>query len=92
LVDVETAPGEIKPKLATRWQISRDGLTYTFTLRPGVRFHDGTPMDAAAVKFTIDRLLDPRVRNPNRHLYAAIKSWNVRGPPSGSLSQPSRSC
>lgn len=91
LVDVETAPGEIKPKLATRWQISRDGLTYTFTLRPGVRFHDGTPMDAAAVKFTIERLLDPRVRNPNRHLYAAIKAVDTSGDLAVrlSLSQPS---
>jgi peptide/nickel transport system substrate-binding protein len=79
LVDVETAPGEVKPKLATRWQASRDGLTLTFTLRPGVRFHDGTPLDAAAVKFTIERLLDPRVRNPNRHLYAAIKSVETSG-------------
>ena len=49
-----------EPGLATAWKISPDGLTYTFTLRKGVKFHDGTPFDAEAVKFTYDRLLDPK--------------------------------
>jgi peptide/nickel transport system substrate-binding protein len=43
------------PGLATSWDISKDGLTYTFHLREGVKFHDGTPFDAAAVKFNFDR-------------------------------------
>src|SRR5262245_51735601 len=43
------------PKLATSWDISKDALTYTFKLRKGVKFHDGTPFDAAAVKYNIDR-------------------------------------
>lgn len=72
LIDAEYHPGEIRPRLATRWQISSDGLTYTFTLRPGVRFHDGSPVNAAAVKFSLERLLDPKVRVPNRHLFAMI--------------------
>src|SRR5262249_28187266 len=49
-----------EPGLATAWRMSPDGLTYTFTLRRGVKFHDGTPFDAEAVKFTYDRLLDPK--------------------------------
>jgi peptide/nickel transport system substrate-binding protein len=49
----------LEPGLATAWTISPDGLTYTFTLRRGVKFHDGTPFDAEAVKYTYDRLLDP---------------------------------
>jgi peptide/nickel transport system substrate-binding protein len=49
-----------EPALATAWEMSPDGLTYTFTLRRNVKFHDGTPFDADAVKFTYDRLLDPK--------------------------------
>src|SRR5690606_8346617 len=49
---------EIEPALATDWEISEDGLTYTFTLRDGVSFHDGTPFNAEAVKFNFDRMLD----------------------------------
>ncbi len=57
---VRYAPGtlEVEPALATAWEISEDGKTYTFTLREGVSFHDGTPFDAEAVKFNFDRMLD----------------------------------
>lgn len=48
----------VEPALATDWTISDDGLTYTFTLREGVEFHDGTTFDADAVKFNFDRVLD----------------------------------
>ncbi|MBU1306597.1 MAG: ABC transporter substrate-binding protein [Alphaproteobacteria bacterium] len=56
---VRNKPGtlEIEPSLATDWTISDDGLTYTFNLRPDVTFHDGTPFNAEAVKFTFDRML-----------------------------------
>ncbi|APZ41863.1 ABC transporter substrate-binding protein [Acidihalobacter ferrooxydans] len=46
------------PSLATRWTIGDKGLTYTFHLRRGVRFQDGTPFNAQAVKFNFDRMLD----------------------------------
>lgn len=49
---------EIEPALATDWTISDDGLEYTFNLREGVSFHDGTPFNAEAVKFNFDRMLD----------------------------------
>lgn len=45
--------------LATSWQVSPDAKTYTFKLRQGVKFHDGTPCDAEAIKFNIDRDSDP---------------------------------
>ncbi|MBB6116168.1 peptide/nickel transport system substrate-binding protein [Rahnella inusitata] len=59
---------DIEPALATRWEISPDGLTYRFHLREGVSFQDGTPFNAAAVKFTFDRMLDDK--NP----------WHNTGP------------
>lgn len=49
---------EVEPALAESWDISEDGLAYTFHLREGVTFHDGTPFNAEAVKFNFDRMLD----------------------------------
>jgi peptide/nickel transport system substrate-binding protein len=48
---------EVEPSLAESWTISDDGKTYTFKLREGVKFHDGTAFDAEAVKFNFDRML-----------------------------------
>ena len=50
-----SAEGEIAPRLATGWDISEDALTYTLTLRDDVLFHDGTPLNAAAVKLSLER-------------------------------------
>ncbi len=48
---------QIQPLLATDWSQSTDGLTWTFHLRPNVKFHDGTPVNAAAVKWSIERTM-----------------------------------
>lgn len=56
----------VKPELAERWQTSDDGKTMTLFLRKGVRFHDGTPFNAAAVKWNLDRLLDKSTNSPLR--------------------------
>ncbi len=58
--------GKVQPWLAESWTVSPDGFTYTFKLRKGVVFHDGSPFDAKAVKFTFDRLKDPAIRVPVR--------------------------
>jgi peptide/nickel transport system substrate-binding protein len=50
-------PKKIVPSFATKWAISSDGKTYTFTLRPEAKFSDGSPMDAEAVKFSVERVL-----------------------------------
>lgn len=56
LVTLKPGTGdEIVPALATEWSISPDGLAYTFKIREGVKFHDGTALDAAAVKANFDR-------------------------------------
>jgi peptide/nickel transport system substrate-binding protein len=53
--------GRVQPLLATRWDVAPDGAAYTFTLRAGVKFSDGEPLDAAAVEVSLDRLLDRRM-------------------------------
>ena len=58
LTDAKAATPKLIPGLAKSWTISDDGLTYTFSLRTGVTFHDGTPFDAAAVKFNFERFWD----------------------------------
>lgn len=57
-----TPEAELAPALAERWEMSPDGLTYTFHLRRGVTFHDGTPFRAAQVVRSFERVLDPAVR------------------------------
>ena len=49
---------EVEPALADSWTISADGTEYTFNLRSGITFHDGSAFDADAVKFNFDRMLD----------------------------------
>jgi peptide/nickel transport system substrate-binding protein len=56
LTDQDPSTGEIKPWLASGWQTSPDATSYTFTLREGVTFSDGTPLDAAAVKANFDKV------------------------------------
>jgi peptide/nickel transport system substrate-binding protein len=58
--------GNIVPNLAKSWEISDDGLEVTFTLQEGVTFHDGTPFNAEAVKFTFDRFIDDATGNPSK--------------------------
>ncbi|CAB5564518.1 ABC transporter substrate-binding protein [Providencia hangzhouensis] len=53
----------LEPALAQSWSVSDDGLTYTFHLRENIKFHDGSPFNADAVKFTFERMLD------NQHPY-----------------------
>ncbi|MFI6344328.1 ABC transporter substrate-binding protein [Streptomyces sp. NPDC050560] len=56
----------IVPELAERWDLSDDGKALTLHLRRGVKFHDGTPFDADAVKWNLDRLLDKKTNSPLR--------------------------
>lgn len=62
---VQLPDNTIKPWLATEWTISPDGKSYTFKLRKDVKFHDGTPFNAEAVKISFDRILDPATKAAN---------------------------
>ncbi len=72
LVEFKTGTTEIVPALATSWDVSDDNLTYTFHLREGVKFHDGTPMNADAVVFSLDRQLS---EDHPYHEYGPWKYW-----------------
>lgn len=73
----QTPDGKLEPRLAADYKVSKDGLTYTINLRKGVKFSDGTPCDAKAVKLTLDRALDPKMRVPLRFAIAMIKEVKV---------------
>ncbi len=66
--------GSVNPGLAESWQISADGTTYTFTLRGGVTFHDGTTLTAEDVVFTLDRARAEGSTNAQPAIFANITS------------------
>ncbi|OAN84907.1 ABC transporter substrate-binding protein [Sulfitobacter geojensis] len=72
--------GSVVPGLAESWDISEDGLTYTFKLRSDVTFHDGTAMDAEDVKFSLDRIGAEDSANAQKALYSAISEVNAIDP------------
>src|SRR3989442_58773 len=67
---------------ASEWKIASDGLAYPFKLRPGIRFHDGSPLTAADVKATYDKIVfpPPGVRSIRRNAYSAIASIEAPDP------------
>ena len=66
--------GTVGPRLAETFETSEDGLTVTLGLREGVTFHDGTPFDAEAVKFNLERILNPALTVPLGAPYKVISS------------------
>ena len=72
--------GEVLPALAESWTISDDGKTYTFKLRTGVKFHDGTDFTAEDVKFSLDRARAENSTNAQKILFAAIDTVEVIDP------------
>jgi nickel transport system substrate-binding protein len=74
------ADGTIIPWLAESWQIAADGLTWTFTLREGVLFQDGTPFDAAAVKWNFERWIQTERHNwlPSTTRIASVSAPDAR--------------
>ncbi len=72
--------GAVQKALAADWTISEDGLTYTFTLRGGVAFHDGTTFDSADVKFSLDRARAADSTNAQKGLFEAIESVEAPDP------------
>ena len=78
LLDRNPETLEMEPHVAERWEISEDHLVYTFHLRQGVVFSDGTPLTANDVKFTYDKLMDPATDAPHlRNYYQEVESCEL---------------
>ena len=72
--------GKVVPALAKSYNISKDGREYTFHLYQGIKFHDGSPCTAEDVKFSFERLLDPKTAAVNRKYYMGVESIQVINP------------
>jgi len=66
--------GKIVPALAEKWDISTDGMTWTFTLRKGVVFHNGNKLTSQDVKATFERIKNKEIASPNANEFAPITS------------------
>ncbi|PYN11703.1 MAG: hypothetical protein DME05_23635, partial [Candidatus Rokuibacteriota bacterium] len=64
---------EVEPALATRWNVSRDGLVWSFSLREGVKFHDGSPLTALEVAASFERQLRPETQGANKTWPALLR-------------------
>ena len=71
--------GSVQPGLAASWTISDDGLSYTFQLREGVTFHDGTTFEASDVVFSLDRARAEDSTNAQKALFAGIEGVEALG-------------
>jgi len=69
--------GSVRPALAESWEISDDGLTYTFKLQSGITFHDGSGFNAEDVKFSLDRSRADNSTNAQKQLFESIDTIEV---------------
>ncbi len=86
LLDYKPGTTELTPDLAESYTISDDGLVYTFNLRKGVKFHNGRTMTAADVKYSLDRVTNPKTQSPGAGFFASVKGFDAASGGSGSLS------
>jgi peptide/nickel transport system substrate-binding protein len=70
----------IVPALAQSWDVTNGGKTYTFKLRPNVKFHNGQPMTAEDVKYSIERVIDPKTASPWKNWLDPIKEMKILDP------------
>ncbi|MBR1549044.1 MAG: ABC transporter substrate-binding protein [Bacteroidales bacterium] len=68
---------EVQPCIAKRWAISDDGLTYTFTLRDDVRFHNGRTVNAQDFAYSFHRIVDPSVASPGAWIFSDVEDFRA---------------
>jgi peptide/nickel transport system substrate-binding protein len=76
LMDYKPGTTELVPDLAESYTVSDDGLTYTFKLRKGVKFHNGREMTSADVKYSFERAVNPKTQCPGASYFSAIKGYD----------------
>jgi peptide/nickel transport system substrate-binding protein/oligopeptide transport system substrate-binding protein len=76
LMDYEPGTTNLIPDLAESYTISDDGQTYTFTLRDGVKFHNGRALLAGDIKYSIERAVNPATQSPGGGYFGAIKGYD----------------
>lgn len=77
LMDYEPGTTTLRPGLAESYEISDDGLTYTFHLRPGVKFHNGREMVAGDVVYSINRVVNPATQSPGQGFFAMLDGYDA---------------
>ncbi len=80
LMDYVPGTTTLRPGLAESYEISGDGLTYTFKLRAGVKFHNGREMTSEDVKYSLDRVTDPATQSPGAGFFGSIAGFEAAGP------------
>lgn len=76
LMDYEPGTTNLKPDLAESYEISPDGQTFTFKLRHGVKFHNGREMTADDLKYSLDRVTNPKTQSPGAGFFGSIKGYD----------------
>src|SRR6516165_9984632 len=77
LMDYKPGTTELMPDLAESYTISDDGLTYTFKLRPNLKFHNGRAVTSADVKYSIERAVNPKTQCPGAGYFSTIKGYDA---------------
>ena len=76
LMDYEPGTTNLRADLAESYEVAADGLTYTFKLRHGVKFHGGRELTAADVLYSLDRTANPKTQSPGASFYHSIKGYD----------------